>query len=48
VAGKAKVVNINVSIMGLHSHRATIRLYGWGMVASSIPPTDVYRAIILR
>jgi hypothetical protein len=48
VAGRAIRVRMNVSISGLHSHRATIRLYGWGMVASNIPPTDVYRTIILR
>ncbi len=48
VAGKPREIRLNVSIAGLHSRKATIRLYKWSMLASGVPPTDVYRPIILR
>jgi hypothetical protein len=48
VAGKPLDKRFNVSISGLKSRRATVRLYGWGMLASKVPPTDVYRSITLR
>lgn len=49
VAGKPVDKRFNVSIRGLKSRRATVRLYGWGGLAAGMPqPTSVYRSIILR
>jgi hypothetical protein len=47
-AGSALAVRFNVSLRGLKSRRATIVISGWGMLASNVPPTNVYRSIILR
>jgi hypothetical protein len=37
-----------ISLKLLKSRRATIKISGWGMLASNVPPTNVYRTVILR
>ena len=47
-AGSIVTKRFNVSLKGLKSRRATIKISGWGMLASNVPPTNVYRTIILQ